>query len=79
MDVETNYWRVNKQVTNYKKYCLKLFLSFCRLKTDKAVKDKLKVYEKSVYDGNMTSGEAAERVLAAFIADQSVKHNKNSL
>jgi hypothetical protein len=46
-----------------------------RLKTDKNVKGLVKNFERAVYEGNMTSGEAAERILEVFIKDQKGKYN----
>jgi LAO/AO transport system kinase len=45
-----------------------------RLKTDRNVKDLIGKFERSVYEGNMTSGEAAEKILKRFIADQENKY-----
>lgn len=45
-----------------------------RLKTDRNVKDLVGKFEMSVYEGNMTSGEAAEKILKRFIADQENKY-----
>ena len=46
-----------------------------RLKTDLTVKRMVNELERNVYQGNMTSSEAAEKILKAFIIDQKSKYN----